>query len=228
MFVPADLAAQAPALRATYRVPVRVGNATGTRWLRNLAPDADPDTLGCMGPCQPGSPRHPWCAPCRELALQQVDTTASAGWVWCTGRGEGHFGQRGAAGLLAVDDHGRVLLQLRGAGVHHTGTWSVPGGAIEAGETPRRAALREAAEETGLHPDDVHIVAEHTAACPHCRWPYTYLVARTRGPITVRNAAEGAELRWVHPDDVPGLHLHPTLAEHWDALRPACTTNTAP
>jgi ADP-ribose pyrophosphatase YjhB (NUDIX family) len=34
-------------------------------------------------------------------------------------------------------------------------TWAVPGGTIEAGETPRQAAVRETKEETGL---EVHIV----------------------------------------------------------------------
>ncbi len=50
-------------------------------------------------------------------------------------------------GVAAVihDDHGRVLV-LRT--VH--GTWSLPAGAIDPGETPREAVVRETREECGL------------------------------------------------------------------------------
>ena len=42
----------------------------------------------------------------------------------------------------------------------HPGQVSFPGGAIDPGETPREAALREAFEETGLLPDGVEVFAE--------------------------------------------------------------------
>ena len=45
--------------------------------------------------------------------------------------------------------HGKVLLARRGA-PPLKGEWSLPGGAVELGETLRTAAEREALEETGL------------------------------------------------------------------------------
>lgn len=46
-----------------------------------------------------------------------------------------------------------VLLTRRAAGLRaHAGQWALPGGRIDAGETPEEAALRELAEEVGLHP----------------------------------------------------------------------------
>lgn len=53
----------------------------------------------------------------------------------------------------AADGHARLVLTERSAGGHrHAGQISLPGGAIEAGETAADAALREAGEEVGLDP----------------------------------------------------------------------------
>lgn len=47
------------------------------------------------------------------------------------------------------DAAGRLLLVLRGHDPHR-GRWSLPGGRVEAGESPERAIEREVREETGL------------------------------------------------------------------------------
>ena len=49
-------------------------------------------------------------------------------------------------GGCVFDERGRVLLQKRG----DSENWGFPGGAIELGETPENAAIRELKEETGL------------------------------------------------------------------------------
>ena len=50
------------------------------------------------------------------------------------------------AGGCIFNEKGEVLLQRRG----DSNTWGFPGGAVEIGETPRQAAVREVKEETGL------------------------------------------------------------------------------
>lgn len=52
-------------------------------------------------------------------------------------------------GVAAIirNDEGRILLQKRS----DDGSWSLPAGAIDLGETPAQAVVREAYEETGLH-----------------------------------------------------------------------------
>ena len=53
-----------------------------------------------------------------------------------------------AVGGVAVVDE-RILMVRRGHGAA-AGTWSVPGGRVELGETLHEAVVREVAEETGI------------------------------------------------------------------------------
>ncbi len=53
-----------------------------------------------------------------------------------------------ASAVAVVDSH--LLLVRRSAGSERAGSWAVPGGRVEAGETVREAVVRELREETGL------------------------------------------------------------------------------
>ncbi len=57
-----------------------------------------------------------------------------------------------AAGVLFRAPDGRVLLLRRAGDGDHAGEWALPGGGIEAGETPEEAAEREVREEIGAAP----------------------------------------------------------------------------
>lgn len=147
-----------------------------------------------------------------------------------------HWGPRGAAGLLpwAETPDGRtwVLLSHRSPHVQAGGTWSTFGGAIDAGETPWHAALRETGEEIeGIDVSPDALAARLEAPCEHgCGWSYTTFAVRVRdtGPgdlprvrvATGRAAWETAGLAWVPADRVaahPGLH--PGLRAAWPELR---------
>ena len=62
------------------------------------------------------------------------------------------------AGGCIFNDQGEVLLQRRG----DSDKWGFPGGAIELGETPQMAAVREAKEETGLDVEIGRIIGVYT------------------------------------------------------------------
>lgn len=73
---------------------------------------------------------------------------------------------RPAAGLLLlfpVRGDAHVLLTVRASHLQsHAGQVSLPGGAVEPGETIEEAALREAQEEVGLDPSLVRLVGRLT------------------------------------------------------------------
>ena len=87
----------------------------------------------------------------------------------------GVFGAAGVVFLWRGPDGDRVMLQKRSMMAHEGGTWSCAGGAIDDGETPEEAALREAMEEVG-HPDgELRFVGEYVFA-PATDWSYTTVV----------------------------------------------------
>jgi 8-oxo-dGTP diphosphatase len=56
---------------------------------------------------------------------------------------------RACCGVVVIDDQNRVLLMRRSI----EGTWGIPGGGVEVGETWQQAARRECHEETGWEID---------------------------------------------------------------------------
>ena len=137
-------------------------------------------------------------------------------WATCTA-GHAHWGPLGAAGLLLVRD-GHVLLQLRARWAHQGGTWSIPGGARERGESMVEAALREASEELGLDPRHVETEGSYVAECGG--WLYETILGRATQDLALEDGAESAAHRWVPADEVDSLALHPAFQQAWDtALR---------
>jgi len=114
--------------------------------------------------------------------------------------------------LYPLDDAPHVLLTVRAGRLgKHAGQVSFPGGLVDAGESIREAALREAFEEVGLAPEAVrvvgplsplyitvsnfaiHPVAGISEATPHLR-PSVAEVARLL-PVPVAEVADPRNLR---------------------------------
>jgi len=137
------------------------------------------------------------------------------GWVTCR-LGHRHWGRYGAAGLLLRTAE-QVVLQHRAPWSHHGGTWGLPGGARDRGESVTDAALREAGEEAGLAGGDVLVTGVHEV--DHGGWSYATVLAE---PITavepLSTSAESVEVRWYPIVDMSGLPLHPGFAASWPAL----------
>jgi 8-oxo-dGTP pyrophosphatase MutT (NUDIX family) len=124
-----------------------------------------------------------------------------------------------AAGVLAVDERGRVLLQRR----RDTGQWAIPMGKQELGETVAQCAVRETAEETGvtvevtgllgIYSDPGHIVAYTDGEVRQ-----EYEVILTGRPMSGEPSAndEASAAGWFTPGDLGTLDIHPT---QWRQLR---------
>jgi 8-oxo-dGTP pyrophosphatase MutT (NUDIX family) len=124
-----------------------------------------------------------------------------------------------AAGILAVDDSGAILLQRR----RDTGQWALPMGKQEIGETISQTALRESLEETGvelevvglvgIYSDPAHIVA-YTDGEVRQEYEVTLLGRPIGGAPTVNE--EASDVRWVPPGELNSLDIHPTMRRQID------------
>lgn len=114
-------------------------------------------------------------------------------------------------GAVAVADDA-LLLVRRGRGPAQ-GTWSLPGGRVEAGETLAEAVVRELGEETALEGvcDELVGWVERIGTDHHfVIFDFRVTVLDPRPPTAGDDAAEVA---WVPLPDVVDLRLAEGLAE---------------
>ncbi len=111
------------------------------------------------------------------------------------------------AGGCIFNDKGEVLLQRR----DDFGKWGFPGGAVELGETPEMAAIREVKEETGLEVEIRRLVGIYTDG--DMEYPngdkaqsicIVYEVQVTGGEL-ICDGGETLELKWFSLDETPEL-----------------------
>jgi 8-oxo-dGTP diphosphatase len=165
-------------------------------------------------PPSPGEPRRP---------LGPRDPGDA--WV-VAASGEQYWGRFGAAGLLALDPDGRVLLQHRVEWSHHGDTWALPGGARHEGESATDGALREAREEAGVPARAIR--PRFLSVLDLDVWTYTTVIGDVVEPfVPTISDPESRELAWVAADDVEARPLHPGFAASWTELRPLLAVRPA-
>jgi 8-oxo-dGTP pyrophosphatase MutT (NUDIX family) len=114
--------------------------------------------------------------------------------------------------VLPVDEAGRLLL-VRHAG--HDDGWGTLGGAVELGESPAAAAVREALEEIGVDIELVRLLdvlggPDYEVSYPNGdRVAYVTAVyeARILRGSPVVSDGELSELAWFGTGELPGLGL---------------------
>jgi 8-oxo-dGTP diphosphatase len=113
-------------------------------------------------------------------------------------------------GAIIIEDE-RVALVKRGHAPLQ-GNWSIPGGVLEIGETLRKAAVREALEETGLavEPGELLGVFERVIPDEQGKMRYHYvlidfLCRRVAGELLAGDDAD--EVRWFRREEMAELGL---------------------
>jgi 8-oxo-dGTP diphosphatase len=84
--------------------------------------------------------------------------------------------------------------------------WSAPGGVVEVGETPMQAAVREAAEETGLGIEITGVIGVYLLQGGG--WPdilsHVFSASITGGYEEIQDTSEIARIEWRSLDHLPG------------------------
>jgi len=131
------------------------------------------------------------------------------------------------AGALMTNDAGEILLQKRS----DNGQWTIPGGAIEPGEEPGEAIIREVREETGLDVIPERLVGVYGGEAHIAQYPNGDQVAmialifacRVVGGFLQTDDDETLELQYFAPDALPQ-----NLPERYHSIIQDFATRTEP
>lgn len=116
-----------------------------------------------------------------------------------------------AVAAIIHDEAGRLLLQGK-----HDGSWSLPVGAIEIGESPEEAVTREVMEETGLRCERCDLVTMLGGKDYRHIYPngdsVEYVIALYRCTVAaevseISDKEETQSIRYFSREEFPGLAL---------------------
>lgn len=105
-----------------------------------------------------------------------------------------------AAAVVLLDDQSRALLIRQNYGA---GLWGIPGGAVEPGESPQEAAVREAREETGLEVELEYLVGVYCLRPERLGLRFVFKAHVSDGELQQFPTAEISGARWWPIDHLP-------------------------
>lgn len=123
-----------------------------------------------------------------------------------------------ALSMAVVVSEGKLLM-IRRREPEGDLLWALPGGAIEPGETPNDAAVRETVEETGLVVAATKLLGKRVH--PKTRRLMSYTACEVlQGEAKVANTDEVDAVAWVTLDEIPQYvphGLHEPVQEYLDS-----------
>jgi 8-oxo-dGTP pyrophosphatase MutT (NUDIX family) len=114
--------------------------------------------------------------------------------------------------VVYAERDGEILLLKRAGETAFSGQWYLPGGAVDPGESPQEAAVRELREESGL---DVLEEPELVGCYLSRLYGHDFLMLSFRAPVAgdVALSHEHDGVRWVDPLDMRAFMTDETLLE---------------
>ncbi|MGH8881342.1 MAG: NUDIX domain-containing protein, partial [Stackebrandtia sp.] len=112
------------------------------------------------------------------------------------------------AEALILDGEGRILLMRRS----DTGSWAMPGGACEVGESSAATAVREVREELGVDIDIDGLAGVYGNVALGVPDPgewvlFVYVATLAPSSDKPRTTAEALEWAWYHPEEIGDLDM---------------------
>lgn len=127
-----------------------------------------------------------------------------------------------AASAVVVDDAGRILLQRRA----DNDLWSLPGGAMEIGETIADTAKRETREETGLEVSPLYVIGVYSHpshvveyADGEVRQQFSVCFACKRAGGDLAPSSESTEVQFFDDEAIAGLPMTDSMRQRIEDYR---------
>ena len=124
-----------------------------------------------------------------------------------------------AAGIALLDQNGLVFLVRRSSRVSHGGSWTIPGGYVDDGESPLQAAVREFKEETGMSLGSASQLEAFSVPTPEGA-TFSVFIYQGKGSHRSPSLQKGEVDRWLwlEPELAFGLKLHPGMRKILDKV----------
>ena len=112
---------------------------------------------------------------------------------------------------MVFNPEGKLLLGLRNSDpekadseMHEEGTWTMPGGNIEYGETFEEAGTREAKEETGMDVKDLEVICVQTDKNEYAHYISVGMIAKSyEGNPVAMEPDEIVKWEWFDLNNLP-------------------------
>lgn len=117
--------------------------------------------------------------------------------------------------VVLIDSRGRILMQHRDkkAEIYYADTWTVPGGAVDEGESLAEAAQREFLEETGYRLESFSALMSGDHRLPDGIMERRNFFWGVYDGIQEVQCYEGQALRFVSDREFPTMRIVPGLEE---------------
>ena len=114
-------------------------------------------------------------------------------------------------GVIILNDKNQILLGLRNedeekadSELHGEGTWTMPGGKLEYGESFEQAGIRETKEETDLNVTDIEVFCMNNDLNSYAQFVTIGLIAKEyTGEVKVTEPDEIVDWKWFDLDNLP-------------------------